>query len=146
MVFFVCNCSAPVPSLFPCRSSAPHVKWSVPLSWTVFSSFSSVSFSSPSYIFSSLLSRLAEALSVLQGLTDIHTDANDTTGFEALHSALSPLASLSLSVPPFLILATFSLVLSSWAIRQREKSQLAHGGNQTSFSCPFNTGINFLQG
>lgn len=83
---------------------------------------------------------------MLRGLTDIHTDANDTTGFEALRSPLSPLASLSLSVSPFLIPATFSLVLSSWAIRQREKSQLARGGNQTSFSCPFNTGINFLQG
>lgn len=57
-----------------------------------------------------------------------------------------PPLSLPLSVSPFLILATFSLVLSSWAIRQREKSQLARGGNQTSFSCPFNTGINFLQG
>lgn len=37
-----------------------------------------------------LLSLLSEALSVLQGLTDIHTDANDTTGYEALHSPLSP--------------------------------------------------------
>lgn len=62
----------------------------------------------------------AEALSVLQGPTDIHTDANDTTGLEALCSPLAPLASLSLSVSLFLILATFTLVLSSWAIRQRE--------------------------
>lgn len=109
----------------------------------MFASFSSVPFFSLSSLF---LSFRAEALSVLQGPADIHTDANDTTGFEAVRSALSPLASLSLSVSSFLILATFTLVLPSWAIRQSEKSQLAHGGNQTSFSCPFNTGINFLQG
>ncbi len=111
----------------------------------MFPPFSSVSFSSMSSFFP-LLSLLGEALSVLQGLTDIHTDANDTIGFEGLRSPLSPLASVSLSVSPFLVLAIFSLVLSSWAIRQKQKSQLARGGNQTSFSCPFNTGINFLQG
>ena len=82
---------------------------------------------------------------MLEGLTDIHTGANDTTGFRVLHSLLSLLASLSLSVL-FLICATFPLVLASSAIRPREKSQLARGDNQTSFSCPFNTGINFLQG
>lgn len=105
----------------------------------MFPSFSSFPF------LPSVLSPLGEALSVLEGLTDIHTGTNDTTGFRALHSLRSPLASLLLSVL-FLICATFPLVLASWAIRQREKSQLARGGNQTSFSCPFNTGINFLQG
>lgn len=86
---------------------------------------------------------LGEFLSVLQGLTDIHTDANDTVRFEALRSRLSPNS-------PYLLLlfisATSPLVLASWAIRQREKSQLVCCGNQTSFSCPFNIGINFLQG
>lgn len=94
--------------------------------------------------FPPLLSLPGEALSVLQGRTDIHTDANDTTGYEALQP--SPPPPPPLSVSPFLVLATFSLVRFSWAIRPREKSQLARGSNQTSFSCPFNTGINFLQG
>lgn len=84
---------------------------------------------------------------MLQGPTDIHSDVNDA----ARRRELPPLGphgrhSSSYQFPPFLILATFALVPSYWAIRQREKSQLAHGGNQTSFSCPFNTGINFLQG
>lgn len=90
---------------------------------------------------------LGEALSVLQGPTDIHTDVNDAAGRGALPLLRSRSRhSSSYQFPPFLILATFALVPSYWAIRQREKSQLARGGNQTSFSCPFNTGINFLQG
>lgn len=93
---------------------------------------------------------LGEALSVLQGPTDIHTDVNDAAGRGALPLLRSRSrrrrCSSSYQFPPFLILATFALVPSYWAIRQREKSQLARGGNQTSFSCPFNTGINFLQG
>lgn len=81
---------------------------------------------------------------MLRGPTDIHSDVNDAAGRGAL--PLLGRHSSSYQFPPFLILATFALVPSYWAIRQREKSQLARGGNQTSFSCPFNTGINFLQG
>lgn len=87
---------------------------------------------------------LGGALSALQGLTDIHTDANDTTGFGALCFPSSPPSSYQFQ---FLVCAPPPLlVLTSWAIRQRQKSQLTRGGNQTSFSCPFNIGINFLQG